>query len=118
MHTKPWLHWTLVGMATLSLIFVIINLFLGHSIRSTQAEVNQRQQFINQSIRLNRINEGLIRLIAQTSISDNDDKLRDVLTRNGITVNRSSNPSGAPATPSPAPALAPGSSSAPSNPPK
>jgi hypothetical protein len=86
-----------------------VNFVLGQSIRSIQADVNQRQQFINQGIRLNRINEGLIRMIAQTAINDGDDNLRDVLTRNGITVSRpSTTPSGSTASPPSASTPAPG----------
>lgn len=92
MLAKPWVYWALVGMSAIALVLVVVNLILGQSIRSVQAEVNQRQQFINQSIRLNQINQELIRLIAQTAIKDNDSKLHDVLTRNGITVNVSAPP--------------------------
>jgi hypothetical protein len=103
MYTRPLIHWGLVGLAAISLVLVIVDVILGQSIRSIQADVNQRQQFINQSIRLGRVNEGLIRTIAQAALKDNSDKLRDLLMRNGITVNPATAPAGT-ATPTPAPA--------------
>jgi hypothetical protein len=55
--------------------------------RSVQTEVARRQQFINQSIQLGRVNEALIRALASAAVSNKDDRLRDLLTQNGITIN-------------------------------
>jgi hypothetical protein len=52
-----------------------------------QAETNQRQQFINQSIQLGRINDTLIRALAAAAVDSNDDKLRELLAQNGIAIN-------------------------------
>ncbi len=60
--------------------------------RTVQAEVNRRQQFINQSIQLGRVNEALIRALAAAAVSNKDDKLRDLLADNGITINASGEP--------------------------
>ena len=45
------------------------------------------QQFINQSIQLGRVNDALIRALATMAVSNNDDKLRDLLAQSGITIN-------------------------------
>src|SRR5215813_5051759 len=55
--------------------------------RSVQLEVNRRQQFINQSVQLGRVNDALIRALAASAVSNKDDKLRDLLAQNGITIN-------------------------------
>jgi hypothetical protein len=106
MRSRSLGHWILVSLSGITLVLVIVDLFLGQNIRSIQADVNQRQQFINQSIRLNQINQELIRLIGQAVISDGDNKLRDVLARNGITVNSTAAPPSStaakPASPAPA----------------
>ncbi|MGH7076320.1 MAG: hypothetical protein ACREFD_19290 [Stellaceae bacterium] len=76
------------------MVLVIAYIVLAQENRSTQADVNRRQQFINQSIQLGRINDNLIRTIAMAAIKDKDDKLRGLLTRNGITINMPMRPGG------------------------
>ena len=87
MRPGGWLYWTIVGLSALTLVLVVTYIVLVQDNRSVQAEVNQRQQFINQSIQLGRVNEALIRALAAAAQSNNDDRLRGVLTQNGITVN-------------------------------
>jgi hypothetical protein len=65
---------------------VVTNVVLVSNNQSIQAEVNQRQQFINQSIQLSRLNEALVRLLATAAINAKDDKLRNLLAQQGITV--------------------------------
>ncbi len=87
MRPGGWLYWIIVGLSGLTLVLVGTYIVLVQDNRSVQAEVNQRQQFINQSIQLGRVNEALIRALATTAVSSNDDKLRELLTQNGITIN-------------------------------
>jgi hypothetical protein len=87
MRPGGWLYWTIVGLSALTLVLVVTYIVLVQDNRSVQAEVNQRQQFINQSIQLGRVNEALIRALAAAAQSNNDDRLRELLTQNGITIN-------------------------------
>lgn len=108
-----WLGAIPVGLAGLTLILVFLNVWLVLSDQSRQAEVNQRQQYINQSIRLGRINEGLVRALATTAVNNKDEKLRKLLTDQGInftftpnaaaTTGASPAASGTPAAPATAP---------------
>jgi type II secretory pathway component PulM len=82
-----WVYRVILALSGITLVLVVVYLFLVQANRSVQAEVNQRQQFINQSIEFNRINNALIQALAATAVNDNDDKLRDLLTQNGITIN-------------------------------
>ena len=66
---------------------MVVYIVLIQGNRSVQSEVNQRQQFINQSIQLGRVNDALIRALATMAVSNNDDKLRDLLAQSGITIN-------------------------------
>src|ERR1700737_3890314 len=77
----------LVALSGITLALVVAYIVLIQENRSVQAEVNQRQQFINQSIQLGRINDTLIRALAAAAVDNNDDKLRDLLAQNGITIN-------------------------------
>lgn len=92
MRAGEWLYRVIVGLSGFSLVFVVVYIILVQDNRSVQLEVNQRQQFINQSMQLGRINEALLRAIAAAAVRDNDDKLRDLLTQNGITINAAGEP--------------------------
>jgi hypothetical protein len=87
MLTGGWVYRIFVALSGITLILVVVYLFLVEQNRSVQAEVNQRQQFINQSIEFNRINDALIRALATTAVNRINDKLRDLLTQSGITIN-------------------------------
>ena len=82
---EGWLQRLLVALSGIALILVIAYILLVQDERTIQAEVNQRQQFINQSIQLGRINEALIRALAANA--GKDDKLRELLAQNGISIN-------------------------------
>ena len=87
MRTDGWLYRLLVALSGITLVLVVVYIVLTQDNRSVQTEINQRQQFINQSIRLGRVNDALIHILATTAVSNNDDKLRDLLAQNGITIN-------------------------------
>ena len=87
MRTDGWLYRLLVALSGIALILVVVYIVLIQDNRSVQAGINQRQQFINQSIQLGRINDALIRALAAAAVSNKDDKLHDLLAQNGITIN-------------------------------
>jgi hypothetical protein len=92
MRAGEWLYRVMVGLSGFSLILVVVYIILVQDNRAVQLRVNQRQQFINQSIQLGRINEALIRALAAAAVSKKDDKLRDLLAQNGITINAAGEP--------------------------
>jgi hypothetical protein len=87
MRADEWLYRVAVGLSALAAVLVIAYIVLVQENRAVQREVNQRQQFINQSIQLGRVNEALIRALAAAAASSNDQRLRELLTQNGITFN-------------------------------
>src|SRR3974390_3684798 len=100
MLTDGWLYRLLVALSGITLVLVVVYIVLIQDNRSVQSEINQRQQFINQSIQLGRINDALIRALPTTAVSNKDEKLRDLLAQNGITSNpttRNPEPTAAPA---------------------
>jgi len=92
MRAGGWLYWVTVGLSGLTLLLVIVYIILVQDNRSVQAELNQRQQFINQSVQLGRVNDVLIRALAAAAVGNKDDKLRDLLAQNGITINAAGEP--------------------------
>ena|SRR5271154_3385370 len=105
MQADGWVYRIVLALSGITLVLVVVYLYLVQANRSVQAELNQRQQFINQSIQFNRVNDALIRALAATAVSDKDDKLRDLLAQNGITINPTT---GAPSMKAASPAPAPG----------
>jgi len=93
------MYWVSVVLGAVTVVLVIVNFFLLSNNQSIQAQVNQRQQFINQSAQLSRVSDFLIRALATEAVSKNDDKVRDMLSQQGITLNVTPAPNGSAATP-------------------
>jgi hypothetical protein len=79
------LFWLSTVLAGLSIILVVSNGLLFLSNQESQATINRRQQFINQSVQLGRVNEALVRTLATVAANNKDDQLRDLLAQHGIT---------------------------------
>lgn len=81
-----WQFWLLNGMAGSALLLLAwnISLFVGN--RDIQAEVSARQQFINQTIRLSRLNTQLIQALATLSARKDDEEIKALLGAHGLTV--------------------------------
>jgi hypothetical protein len=101
MRAGEWLYRVVVGLSGFGLTLVIVYIILVQDNRSVQLQVNQRQQFINQSMQLGRVNEALIRALAAAAVNNKDDKLRDLLAQHGITINAAGEPVPSIATPPP-----------------
>lgn len=84
MQSSGWVYRVIVALSGITLILVFVYLVVGEQNRAVQAKINERQQFINQSVQFARINEVLVRLIATAAVNDKDDKLRSLLTQNGF----------------------------------
>ena len=103
MRTDNWLNRVLVALSGITLVLVVAYIVLAQENRSVQAEVSQRQQYIDQSIQLGRINDALIRALAAAAVDNNDDKLRELLAQNGIAINPTTGAPEKQATPAAAP---------------
>ncbi len=78
-------YWLLNGIAGLVVLLVTWNItsFVGN--RSLQSQALQRQQFINEGIRLSRLNSELVKSLALASAQSADSEIRDRLAAHGIT---------------------------------
>jgi hypothetical protein len=98
-----WRNTIPLGLAGVTLVLVFFNVWFVLDTQARQAEVNQRQQFINQSMQLSRLNEGLVRAIATAAVNTKDEKLRQLLSDQGINVtftpNAAAPPASAPSSP-------------------
>ena len=75
-------------------------LTLGSMNRGVQAEVNARQQYVQQSVQLETLYREIVRALAELGARNNDAQVRDMLARHGITY--TANPPAAAASPAPA----------------
>jgi hypothetical protein len=80
-----WLYWLSVILGSLSLLLVICDFGLSWYNQGIQAEVNQRQQFLNQTAQLKGVFDTLVRSLAIAAINGKDDKVRAMLAEQGIT---------------------------------
>jgi hypothetical protein len=83
----------LTVLAALMLVLVLVNIVLSLGNQSLRAEVNERQQFIAQSIQLEGLHREIITALATVALKTNDEQLKSLLVSQGI----SFNPSPAPA---------------------
>ena len=79
---KFWLL-TIVSAACAAL--TAVNLVWYFDVSQQQAEVLARQQFINESVPLARVNTQIIQALANLSAQTNDTAIRDMLGRHGVT---------------------------------
>jgi hypothetical protein len=78
------LAWPATALAAVSLALVIVNGAMYIANQNAQTDVNSRQQFINQSIQIAKVEESLARELAAVA-SNGDDQIRDLLAELGIT---------------------------------
>ena len=71
--------WGATALSIAALILVVVNIVLAIGNQNRQADVNQRQQFINQSIQLSRANQMLINALAQAAAKNGDADIRKLL---------------------------------------
>ncbi len=85
MMAKKWPYRLLNGLGILAFILVVTNVFLTRQNQSLRMEINERQQYINQSIRLSRLNTEIINSLAELAAAKNDEQLKNLLASHGIT---------------------------------
>ena len=74
-------------LAGLTLLGVVANAVLVLGNQKFEAEVQARQQFINQSLQLYQVTTALLQALAQAAVGANDAALRGLLAESGVTIN-------------------------------
>lgn len=77
-------HAVVTLLALLSLLVAAANIGLGLNNRSAQAEVAQRQQYTQQSVQLEVLYREIVRNLAELAARNNDEDVRAMLLRHGI----------------------------------
>jgi hypothetical protein len=91
---NPTQYNILTGLAVLVLLLAATNAFLFNGNRALQNEIATRGQYIQQSLQLEPVYQGLIRGLAELAAKQNDAQLRQLLASQGIsfTVNAPQQP--------------------------
>lgn len=80
--------WPLV-LACLVVALILVDIGLVETNRSLQAEVSQRAQYIQQTAQIETLSREVVTALANLAIQNNDDQLRTLLAKHGITINPS-----------------------------
>ncbi|MDO9094935.1 MAG: hypothetical protein Q7U99_20145 [Rubrivivax sp.] len=91
--------WLATALGALCLVLALANITLASMNRGLQGDIGARQQFVQQSVQLEGLYREIIRALAELGARHNDQDVRALLQRHGITY--TVNPQAA------APALAP-----------
>ena len=80
-----WSYPLLAVLAGIALLIVLWNMSQFSGNQALQGEVNARQQYINQTVSLNQLNNQIIRLLAARSAETGDEELKRLLAEQGVT---------------------------------
>jgi hypothetical protein len=95
--------WILTTLAAVALLLAIANMVLFGQNRAAQAEVTARAQFIQQAAQVEPLYREMVKALGELTVRNNDTQLRDMLAKQGITVNQGVPPPPALAPPAPEP---------------
>jgi hypothetical protein len=84
----------LTALAVLMIILVLVNILLSLGNQSLRAEVNERQQFLTQSIQLEGLHREIITVLATVALKTNNDQLKSLLASQGINFGQPPPPAG------------------------
>jgi hypothetical protein len=102
------LFWIATILAAGCIVLVAVNIVLSLVNQRAQAEVNERQHTIAESIQLKQLQDGIVRALATSANNNKDEQLRDLLVQLGFAVVNqapgAAAPSGATSGSAPAPA--------------
>lgn len=78
--------WTLSALAALTALLIAANMFRFSENRRLQAEVNERGQFIQQTVPLEALSREIALALAQLGVREQDEQITALLSSLGITV--------------------------------
>ena len=96
-------YWVVTVIGAVCCAAMLASVTLGYNNANARAEVNQRQQFVQQSVQLEGLYKEIVRALAEMGARNNDGDVKAMLQKNGITytanatANASPNAPGTPA---------------------
>ena len=89
---SKWQFWLLTTMGSVSLLLVIANIVLANGNAFRQSEINQRQQFVQQSLQLETLYKEIVRALGELAAKNNDEQVKALLASQGLTIAPASTP--------------------------
>jgi hypothetical protein len=86
MPMKRWQHALLTTLGTACLLAAAAGATLSTMNRELQGQVNQRQQYLQQSVQLEGLYREMVRALAELAARRSDDDLQRLLGKHGISV--------------------------------
>lgn len=83
---KSYQYWILSLIAALGLLLMITDVVYVRHNQTLRTEVESRAQYIQQSTQLQVLYQDMIKALADLSVRNKDDQLRDLLSKEGINV--------------------------------
>ncbi len=84
LNLKNGRYWLLTIAAGIALLLVVANTILARGNHAVRGEIDSRQLYINQSIRVSRLNTQVIQALANLSARSGDEQIRKLLAEHGI----------------------------------
>jgi hypothetical protein len=81
-----WQFNTLIALGALSLLLTAVNAILFTTNRESQAEIAQRQQYVQQSVALEGLYREIVKALAELGARSNDRGILDILAAQGLSV--------------------------------
>lgn len=81
---KTWQYGLTTTLGVVALAGAGVGIGLSAGNRILQGQIDQRQQFLQQSVQLEGLRNQLVRALAERAASSGDDALREMLARNGV----------------------------------
>ena len=89
---SKWQFWLLTTLGFVSLLLVIANIVLANGNLLRQSEINQRQQFVQQSLQLETLYKEIVRALGELATKNNDEQVKALLSSQGLTIAPASTP--------------------------
>ena len=88
-----WQYRLLMALGIAALLLVIVNSTLLTLNRTRQLEINNRLQFVQQSVQLEGLYRDIVKALAELAVKGNDTQILQMLTAQGISVTSTPSPS-------------------------
>lgn len=83
---NKWQYKLLTALGALALLLAIANAVLFTGNRAAQAELAQRQQFVQQTAPLEGLYRDIVKALAEMAVKGNDKQVLDMLAAQGLSV--------------------------------
>jgi len=95
-------YWTVTAVASTGLLLAAANVTMASLNRGLQSDIGVRQQYVQQSVQLEGLYREIIRALAELGARNNDQEVRALLQRHGISYTVNAPAVAAPAAAAPA----------------